>query len=85
MLIGISTSGKSPNVIRALNAARQMGISALGFLGCDGSPALAECDLALVVPSSVTGRIQETHITAGRALMELVEDLLFEQGFLKQE
>src|SRR6185437_15464479 len=74
VLIGITTSGRSPNVIKALHAARQMGIKTLGFLGGDGGVALAECDLALVVPSTETGRIQESHIAIGHALMELVED-----------
>jgi D-sedoheptulose 7-phosphate isomerase len=84
VLIGITTSGKSPNVIRALRAAREKGMIAIGFLGADGGPALAECDLALVVPSAVTGRIQETHITVGHALMELVEDRLLDTGFARQ-
>ena len=74
VLIGISTSGKSTNVIRALQAARQQRMVSIGLLGCEGQPALAHCDLALVVPSSETGRIQEAHIAAGHAIMELVED-----------
>ena len=82
VLIGITTSGKSPNVVRALHTAREKGIVTIGLLGGDGNPALAECDLALVVPSTVTGRIQETHITVGHALMELVEDLLLDNGYL---
>lgn len=84
VLIGITTSGKSPNVIGALRAAREMGISALGFLGGDGGPALAECDMALVVPDTETGRIQEGHITMGHALMELIEDGLLERGAIKR-
>ena len=85
ILIGISTSGRSPNVIHALRAAREMDIISIGLLGGDGGLALAECDLALVVPSTVTGRIQETHITAGHAIMELVEDMLIEDGYLASE
>lgn len=80
VLLGITTSGKSPNVIRALQAARLKGMQAFAFLGCGGGPALAECDLALVVPSEVTGRIQEAHIMAGHALMELIEDRLLASG-----
>ncbi|HEU0162945.1 MAG TPA: D-sedoheptulose 7-phosphate isomerase [Rhizomicrobium sp.] len=80
VLIGITTSGKSPNVIRALKAARERGITALGFLGGNGGPALAECDAALIVPDTETGRIQEGHITMGHALMELIEDGLLERG-----
>ena len=84
VLIGISTTGGSPNVVRALNAAREKGMVTIGLLGGDGGPALAECDLALVVPSTVTSRIQETHIAVGHALMELVEDLLLESRHLSQ-
>ena len=83
--LGITTSGKSPNVVRALRAAREQKMVAIGLLGGDGGPALAECDLPLVVPSTVTGRIQETHIAMGHALMELVEDLLLGSGYLTYE
>ena len=75
ILLGISTSGRSPNVVAALRAARESGLVTLGFLGGTGGLALAQCDIALVVPSAETGRIQEVHIAAGHALMELVEDL----------
>ena len=85
VLIGITTSGTSSNVVRALRTAREKGIVTIGLLGGDGGSALAECDLALVVPSAVTGRIQETHITIGHALIELVEDLLLERGYLTSE
>jgi len=84
ILIGISTSGESPNVVRALRAAREKGMVTIGLLGGDGGPALAECDLALVVPSTATNRVQEIHITVGHALTELVEDLLLERGYLAQ-
>jgi D-sedoheptulose 7-phosphate isomerase len=80
VLIGITTSGKSPNIVSALRAAREMHIVTLGLLGSDGGTALHECDVALVVPSETTGRIQESHITIGHALMELVEDNLLENG-----
>lgn len=82
-LLGITTSGKSPNVIRALRAAKARGMHAMAFLGCGGGPALADCDFAFVAPSSVTGRIQEAHITAGHALMELIEDRLLLLGHVK--
>jgi len=83
VLIGITTSGKSSNVIRAFKAARSRGIKTIGFLGAGGGPALAECDCALVVPSNETGRIQESHITIGHAVMELVEDGLLARGAVK--
>jgi D-sedoheptulose 7-phosphate isomerase len=80
VLIAITTSGKSLNVIRALKAARERGIVAIGFLGGTGGPALAECDAALIVPDTETGRIQEGHIAMGHALMELIEDGLLQRG-----
>lgn len=76
VLLALTTSGRSPNVIAALRAAREMGLVTLGFLGESGGAALELSDLALVVPSTVTGRIQETHIAVGHSLMELVEDLM---------
>jgi D-sedoheptulose 7-phosphate isomerase len=82
VLIGITTSGRSRNIVRALRAARDQQMTALGLLGDDGGDALGECDLALIVPSRITGRIQEAHITIGHALMEVVEDLLISRGFL---
>jgi D-sedoheptulose 7-phosphate isomerase len=74
VLIAISTSGRSANVVRALHAAKELGIKRVGLLGGDGGAAAAECDIALIVPSTETGRIQESHITIGHALMELIED-----------
>jgi D-sedoheptulose 7-phosphate isomerase len=83
VLIGITTSGRSPNIVRALQAARRKGIKTIGLLGGDGGPALAECDLALIVPSNETGRIQEAHIAIGHAVMELIEDRLIAAGVIK--
>ena len=83
VLLGITTSGKSANVNRALRTARARGIRTIGLLGGDGGGALAECDVALVVPSRETGRIQESHITIGHALMELIEDGLLASGAVK--
>ena len=80
-LIGITTSGNSKNVILAMEAAQKMGIKVFGFLG-SGGRALELCDKALIVPSNNTGRIQESHITAGHALMEHVEDALIESGYI---
>jgi D-sedoheptulose 7-phosphate isomerase len=83
VLIGITTSGKSVNVLRALKRARALGLHTVGFLGADGGPALELCDLALVVPSATTSRIQETHITVGHIAMELVEEHLRLRGVLR--
>ncbi len=74
VLFGITTSGRSINVIRALQAAREMGIVTVGLLGGTGAPALTECDLALLVPDTETARIQECHISLGHAVLELLED-----------
>lgn len=84
VLIGITTSGRSPNVIKAMQAAREMGITTLGLLGGNGGAALGECDLALVVPSTETGRIQEGHIAIGHALMELIEDGLIARQHIQR-
>jgi D-sedoheptulose 7-phosphate isomerase len=81
-LIGITTSGNSENVNRAINAAKKKGILAFGFLGSGGGSTIELCDEAFLVPSSITGRIQEVHITAGHVLMEYIEDGLIEKGFL---
>jgi D-sedoheptulose 7-phosphate isomerase len=76
VLFGITTSGQSPNVIKALQVARGMGIGTIGFLGGDGGSAASLCDVALVVPSNETARVQEAHITLGHAILELLEDRL---------
>jgi D-sedoheptulose 7-phosphate isomerase len=85
VLIGITTSGNSENVIRAMKAANTMKIPVFGFLGSGGGRAIEICDEAFIVPSENTGRIQESHITAGHALMEYVEDKLIEDGYLHLE
>jgi D-sedoheptulose 7-phosphate isomerase len=76
VLFGITTSGRSPSVVRALAAAREMGIVTVGLLGGSGQPALAECDHVLLVPDAETARIQECHIALGHAVLELLEDRL---------
>ena len=76
VLFGITTSGRSANVVRALAAAREMGIATVGLLGGAGEPALAHCDHALLVPDAETARIQECHIALGHAVLELQEDRL---------
>lgn len=84
-LLAITTSGNSKNIIETLKLARQKGIFSLGFLGNGGGEALSYCDLAFVVPSKITGRIQESHITAGHALLQYIEDSLLEKGWLIKE
>jgi D-sedoheptulose 7-phosphate isomerase len=84
VLLAISTSGNSNNVIETLKLASTKGVYSLGFLGGDGGKALKYCDSAFIVPSEITGRIQESHITAGHAILQYVEDSLLEKGWLNQ-
>jgi len=85
ILLAISTSGNSKNIIETLKLARKRGIFSLGFLGNGGGEALSYCDLAFVAPSKITARIQESHITAGHALLQYIEDSLLEKGWLTKE
>jgi D-sedoheptulose 7-phosphate isomerase len=71
--LGISTSGRSPNVLAGLAAAREGGLSTIALSGGDGGPMAAAADVALVVPSSDTARVQEGHILLAHVLCELVE------------
>ena len=80
VLFGITTSGRSKNVILALQAAREMGIVTVGLLGGDGKPAIDGCDHVLLVPDTETARIQECHIALGHAVLELLEDRLIASG-----
>ena len=82
-LIAITTSGNSKNVILAMQSAKKMGIKVFGFLGNGGGAASDLCDASFIVPSDITGRIQECHITAGHALMEYIEDSLLSSGYLE--
>ena len=82
VLLAITTSGNSKNIIETLKLANERGIYSLGFLGGDGGEALKYCNAAFIVPDKVTARIQESHITAGHALLQYVEDKLFETAWL---
>lgn len=77
VLIGISTSGNSESVNRAFRKAREKKMKCIGFLGKGGGPAKAIVDLALIVPSSDTQRIQEGHITIGHIIFQQVEQELY--------
>ncbi|MEJ7615566.1 MAG: SIS domain-containing protein [Pyrinomonadaceae bacterium] len=77
VLLAISTSGRSANVVAAAEQARGGGIKVIGLLGRDGGAVAALCDLALIVPSADTQRIQETHNLIGHVLCDLVESKLF--------
>ena len=80
VLLAISTSGNSTNVIEAVKAAKSLGIFTVGLTGGEGGQLASLVDLSLVVKSTVTGRIQETHILVGHIICELVDYILFQQG-----
>lgn len=75
-LLGISTSGNSLNVIKAIQSANEMGISTIGLLGSGGGKLASICDIALVVPNSETARIQEAHLLIEHMLCGAVEQQL---------
>jgi D-sedoheptulose 7-phosphate isomerase len=78
VFIAISTSGRSPNVIAALNAARERGLTTIGFTGSAANSAMQPlCDQCLVAPSDETPLIQQIHIVAAHAICGLVERSLF--------
>jgi D-sedoheptulose 7-phosphate isomerase len=77
VFIGISTSGRSPNILRALEAARQKRLATIGFTGGSGGAMASRCDLCLFAPSDSTPLIQQIHITAGHIICGLVEEQLF--------
>ncbi len=77
LLIAISTSGNSRNIINALAAARDMKVQTAAFLGGDGGAAARYADIPIIVPSNTPMRIQEVHITMGHILVELVENMIF--------
>jgi D-sedoheptulose 7-phosphate isomerase len=74
--IALSTSGRSPNVLRALEAARQQGLHTIALLGRDGGPARLSADLAIVVPHDDSARIQEAHIFIGHTWCGQIERTL---------
>ena len=77
VLIAISTSGRSPNILRAIDAARSKGLFVVGFTGRNGGEMAARCHLCLYAPADTTPLIQQLHITAGHIICGLVEERLF--------
>lgn len=77
MVVGISTSGNSPNVLQALELAREKGCRTVGLLGKDGGSIKDLCDLALIVPTDDTPRVQEGHITIIHIVCDLLEKTMF--------
>ena len=80
ILLAISTSGNSGNVISAVKDAKKQGIFSVGLTGGDGGRLKGLVDMALVVKSDVTPRIQETHILVGHIICQLVDYILFQRG-----
>jgi D-sedoheptulose 7-phosphate isomerase len=80
VFIGISTSGKSPNIVAALNAARKLGMVNIGMTREAASPMHPLCDVTIGVPATETALIQQIHITAAHAICHLVERELFGTG-----
>ncbi len=79
-IIGISTSGNSRNVIRALNFAQEIGAKTIGFMGNDGGDMKDCVDIGIIVPSNNIARIQEVHITIGHIICEIIEQDLIDEN-----
>jgi D-sedoheptulose 7-phosphate isomerase len=77
VFLGITTSGQSPNILKALEQCRAKGIKSILFTGRDGGPARKLADYSLVVPGKMTSTIQELHILLAHTLCESVESILF--------
>ncbi len=72
--VGLSTSGNSKNVIQGLRRAKELGLPSIGLTGGDGGRMASLCEVCIAVPSTVTARVQEVHLTIGHILCGLVED-----------
>jgi D-sedoheptulose 7-phosphate isomerase len=79
--IGISTSGNSPSVVEALEVARRKNLFTIGFTGQGGGKMLGKADVLFCVPTKMTPRVQETHITLGHVLCELIDRELFPEAY----
>lgn len=77
VLIGLSTSGNSPNIVQAFETARNMKVATIGFTGAGGGAMKTLSDILINVPSTDTPRIQESHITIGHIICEAVESAIF--------
>lgn len=76
--IAISTSGNSPNILKAMDVARKKKVATIAFTGLKGEKFASKATVAFIVPSDNTPRIQETHITLGHVICQMVEEILFE-------
>ena len=77
ILVGISTSGNSLNVVKALKKANELGLTTIGFTGSRGGEMNSICDIMIKVPSDDTPRIQEVHILVGHIICQLIEEEMF--------
>lgn len=77
VLVALSTSGNSPNILKAIEMAKEKGMTVLGFTGLSGGKMASLCDVILNVPSSDTPRIQESHILIGHIICQWVEEVMF--------
>ena len=77
VLLGLSTSGRSPNVAAAMKSARALSMKTIAWTGLVDGPVSEDADCVIRVPSNVTARVQECHITAGHILCELIEQTIF--------
>ena len=75
VIVGLSTSGNSANVLQALRRARELKLATIGLTGGLGGQMVTSCDVCICVPSTVTARIQEVHLTIGHILCGLVEEM----------
>ena len=76
VLVALTTSGRSPNVVAAARAARDLGLRTIALTGAEGGPAAEACELSLRVPSTRTARVQEGHVAIAHALCAVVEAAL---------
>lgn len=81
MVIGLSTSGNSPNIIRALEQAQEIGCTTVALLGKDGGKLQGKCDYEFVIPGKTSDRVQEIHMTILHILIEVVERVMFPENY----
>ena len=77
ILVGISTSGNSPNVVKAIQKAKEIGMTTVGFTGKNGGAMRDICDIMICAPSDDTPRVQEAHILVGHIICQLIEQEMF--------
>lgn len=79
LLIALSTSGNSRNVIRAVESAKEIGVMTVGMVGKSGGQLRSICDLVVMVESDITARIQEIHLVCGHMMCELIDEMLVDR------